>query len=59
MVALGILAPADALRAVDFPTLVLLFSMMLIVANLHLGGFFEWVEEGVLLRLSRRQLLRR
>ena len=57
LVALRILSPEDALRAVDFPTLVLLFSMMLIVANLHLGGFFEWIEESIFLRLRPRQLL--
>src|SRR5438128_3018751 len=31
--------------------------MMLIVANLHLGGFFEWVTEAVFVRLSAPQLL--
>src|SRR5439155_25547574 len=40
-----------------FATIVLLFSMMLIVANLHLGGFFEWVAESVVLRLSAHRLL--
>ena len=44
MVAFRIMSTQEALRAIDFATIVLLFSMMLIVANLHLGGFFEWVE---------------
>lgn len=42
MIAFRVLRPSDALRFIDFPTLVLLFSMMLIVGNLHLVGFFEW-----------------
>jgi Na+/H+ antiporter NhaD/arsenite permease-like protein len=57
MVAFRVMSAREALRAIDFATIVLLFSMMLIVGNLHLGGFFEWVEEGVLLRLSAHQLL--
>jgi Na+/H+ antiporter NhaD/arsenite permease-like protein len=56
MVAFRIVQPADTLRFIDFPTLVLLFSMMLIVGILHLVGFFEWNAEMVLRRLkpSRR-----
>ena len=47
----------QALRAIDFPTIVLLFSMTVIVAHLHLGGFFEWVADLTVLRLSPQQLL--
>ena len=43
MFAFGILAPAQAIASIDFATIVLLFSMMLIVASLHLAGFFQWV----------------
>ena len=57
MVAFRIVRPADALRHIDFPTIVLLFSMMLIVGNLHLVGFFEWNAETVLRRLKPHQLL--
>src|SRR5438445_762190 len=57
MVAFRIMSAQEALRAIDFATIVLLFSMMLIVANLHLGGFFEWVTEAVFVRLSAPQLL--
>jgi Na+/H+ antiporter NhaD/arsenite permease-like protein len=57
MVAFRIMSAQEALRAIDFSTIVLLFSMMLIVANLHLGGFFEWVEDSVFLRLNAHQLL--
>jgi Na+/H+ antiporter NhaD/arsenite permease-like protein len=57
MVAFRIVQPDDALRFIDFPTLVLLFSMMLIVGILHLVGFFEWNAEMVLRRLKPSQLL--
>src|SRR5579863_4549857 len=57
MVAFRVVQPADTLRFIDFSTLVLLFSMMLIVGNLHLVGFFEWNAEMVLRRLKPQQLL--
>ena len=57
MVAFRIVPPSDTLRFIDFPTLVLLFSMMLIVGNLHLVGFFEWNAEMVLRRLKPSRLL--
>jgi len=57
MVAFRIVTAPEALRAIDFPTIVLLFSMTLIVAHLHLGGFFEWIADSTVLRLSARQLL--
>ena len=31
-----------ALPLIDFPTIVLLFSMMVVVGSLHICGFFEW-----------------
>ena len=48
MVAFRVVQPSDALRFINFATLVLLFSMMLIVGVLHLVGFFEWNAEMVL-----------
>jgi len=57
MVAFRIMSAQEALRAIDFSTIVLLFSMMLIVANLHLGGFFDWIAEITVLRLNAHQLL--
>lgn len=57
MIAARVVRPVDALHFIDFPTLVLLFSMMLIVGNLHLVGFFEWNAELVLQRLHPSQLL--
>jgi Na+/H+ antiporter NhaD/arsenite permease-like protein len=57
MVGFRVVAPREALRFIDFSTIVLLFSMMLIVGNLHLVGFFEWTAEAVLRRLMPHQLL--
>jgi len=57
MIAFRVVRPGDALHFIDFSTLVLLFSMMLIVGNLHLVGFFEWNAEVVLQRLHPAQLL--
>jgi Na+/H+ antiporter NhaD/arsenite permease-like protein len=57
MVACRVVNARDALQFIDFPTLVLLFSMMLIVGNLHLVGFFEWNTAVVLQRLYPAQLL--
>ena len=57
MVAFRIIVPLDALRFIDFSTIVLLFSMMLIVAYLHLAGFFDWIAHLVVTRLKPHHLL--
>jgi Na+/H+ antiporter NhaD/arsenite permease-like protein len=57
MFAFGALRPSDALHFVDLGTIVLLFSMMLLVAYLHLGGFFEWVTERAVSKLKPHHLL--
>jgi len=57
MVAARIIAPYQALRAIDFATIVLLFSMMLIVGSLRLAGFFEWTAELVLRKVKPTHLL--
>jgi Na+/H+ antiporter NhaD/arsenite permease-like protein len=57
MFVFGILAPRPAIESIDFSTLVLLFSMMLIVASLHLSGFFLWVTRLAIEHLSPGQLL--
>jgi Na+/H+ antiporter NhaD/arsenite permease-like protein len=57
MVAFRIMTPIDALRYIDFSTIVLLFSMMLIVAYLHLVGIFEWITHLVVTRLRPHHLL--
>jgi Na+/H+ antiporter NhaD/arsenite permease-like protein len=57
MFALGILTPASAIASISFPTIILLFSMMLIVASLHLAGFFDLVTRLVIQHLKPAQLL--
>ncbi len=57
MFACGVLAPTEAIASVNFGTLVLLFSMMLIVASLHLAGFFHWITHLVIEHLKPQQLL--
>ena len=57
MVAFRIVGAQDALRSIDFATIVLLFSMMLVVANLRVGGFFERIAEWIIERLHPHHLL--
>ena len=57
MVVFRIVLPQDALRFIDFSTIVLLFSMMLIVGYLRLAGFFEWITELIVARLKPHHLL--
>lgn len=57
MVAFRVVGAPEALASIDFATVVLLFSMMLIVANLRLGGFFDWIAEWLIGRLHPQHLL--
>ncbi|MBV9086359.1 MAG: anion transporter [Acidobacteriaceae bacterium] len=57
MVAFRIVAAGEGLRFIDFGTIVLLFSMMLVVGCLHLTGFFDWITEQIITRLHPRHLL--
>jgi Na+/H+ antiporter NhaD/arsenite permease-like protein len=57
MVAFGIVGANEALRFIDFSTLVLLFSMMVVVGCLHLSGFFNWITADIVKRLKPRHLL--
>jgi len=57
MVAFGAVAAHGALLFIDFGTLVLLFSMMVVVGCLHLAGFFDWVASVAVRNLQPRYLL--
>src|SRR6185295_5420508 len=57
MVAFRIVGSHEALASIDVATIVLLFSMMLIVANLRLAGFFDWITEWIIERLHPHHLL--
>ena len=52
MLACGVVDFEAATRAVDFQTIVLLFSMMIVVAYLRMGGFFALATEGIAARFS-------
>jgi len=43
LVAFGALTPEQAAQSVHLPTLILLFSFMVISAQMRLGGFYTWV----------------
>jgi Na+/H+ antiporter NhaD/arsenite permease-like protein len=47
LVGIGAVTPEDAVRAVHLPTVILLFSFMVVSAQLRLGGFYAWVTRRV------------
>ena len=57
MFAFRFITPEQGLKSIDYATLVLLFSMMLIVASLHRAGFFEWITSLVIDHVAPRHLL--
>ncbi len=48
MVATGVMTPAQAYKAVDYDTIVLLLGMSILSAYLYLAGFFDWTADWVL-----------
>ncbi len=49
MVVSGVVSEKDALLSVDYPTIVLLYALMVVSGQLRLGGFYTWVA----LKISR------
>jgi len=47
LVGLEILTPEEAARSIHLPTLLLLFSFMVISAQMRLGGFYAWVTQRI------------
>ena len=47
MIAFGVLDLKQAYDAIDYDTIILLFGMMIVVANLRLSGFFNLVAEWI------------
>jgi Na+/H+ antiporter NhaD/arsenite permease-like protein len=47
MLVSGALMPADALSALHFPTIFLLFGLMMISAQFRLGGFYTFIAEKI------------
>ena len=56
MVAFGAVSPQEAVRCIDFPTLCLLYGLMIISAQLRLGGFYTAAAEKVLKFSNRPRL---
>ena len=57
MVGVNALSLDQAYRAINFDTIILLFGMMIVVANLQLSGFFSLVAERVVERAHSPLLL--
>jgi len=58
LVAIGDLSPEQAAMSIHLPTLLLLFSFMVISAQMRLGGFYAWVTRRVAaLELGPRSML--
>jgi len=47
LVAIGDLTPEQAARSIHLPTLLLLFSFMVLSAQMRLGGFYAWITQGI------------
>jgi Na+/H+ antiporter NhaD/arsenite permease-like protein len=43
MVVFQVMTPHEAFLAIDLPTVLLLYSLMIVSAQLRLGGFYTWV----------------
>ncbi|MGQ0536148.1 MAG: SLC13 family permease [Methanobacteriota archaeon] len=58
MVVAGVVAPRDALSAIDLDVLALLLGMMALVSGLEVAGFFRWAAREVVRRShDQRRLL--
>ena len=56
MVVLGVVSPAQATAGVDVPTLVLLYSLMVVSAQFRLGGFYTRLALALTAHLARPRL---
>ncbi|MDP3480458.1 MAG: anion transporter [Desulfoprunum sp.] len=56
MVVSGVMTTTEAFHAVDIPTILLLYSLMVISAQLRLGGFYAWSARGIIPLLGRPRL---
>ncbi len=53
MVTLGGLSPRQALVSVSFPTIMMLYGLMILSGQLWLSGFYTWVAEKISEQLAR------
>ena len=57
MIAMGVVTPENAIvKAMDWPTLLLLYSLMIISAQLRLGGFYTQLADRIISYMSRPEL---
>jgi Na+/H+ antiporter NhaD/arsenite permease-like protein len=57
MFAFRVIGPSQAIQSIDYATIVLLFSMMLIVSSLHFAGLFDWIADLVIRFVAPSHLL--
>ena len=43
LIGVGAVSPEEAAKSIHLPTLILLFSFMVVSAQMRLGGFYDWV----------------
>jgi Na+/H+ antiporter NhaD/arsenite permease-like protein len=53
MVVTGVITAPAAVQSIDLSTILLLYSLMIISAQLRLGGFYTWSASAILSQLSR------
>ena len=56
MVGFGVVSTREAVQAIDLPTILLLYSLMIISAQLRLGGFYTWSASRMLALLASPKL---
>lgn len=56
MVVFGVLTPQEAVASIDLPTILLLFALMVLSAQLRLGGFYTWTASRIIFLLHRPRL---
>jgi len=56
MVASGAVPLASAMTAIDLPTIILLYALMVVSAQLRLGGFYTWIAGRTVPLLARPRL---
>jgi Na+/H+ antiporter NhaD/arsenite permease-like protein len=56
MVGFGVVSTQSAVQSIDLPTIMLLYSLMIISAQLRLGGFYTWSASRILTLLTRPKL---
>ncbi|MDF1593424.1 MAG: anion transporter [Desulfobacterales bacterium] len=53
MVVFGVVTPTEAVQSIDLPTILLLYALMVVSAQLRLGGFYTWAASRIIFLLRR------